>query len=194
MVFHFPAAILDWLNIGVSWGLGTDCASSNDSLRVQSELRTMANWPMTALSHSSEFSEFRKSTSVVQAQGLAALRRAVLENSPPSLNQQTLLNAAFLGQSSGKPVHPKVNGLTTGSYANLLVWNWEDPVFWPGHNPLHSLIYSDVQPALKGIMTLGRWRGTVGDLRRSVLCSNEYKTARREATERLNGLLDRAGL
>ena len=194
MIFHFPAAFLDWWTSGVNWGLGTDCAASNDSLRVQSELRTVANWPMTALSHSSEFSEFRKSASVVQAQGLAALRRAVLENSPSAVSLQSLLNIAFLGQSSARPVHPKVNGLTPGSYANLLIWNWDDPVFWPGHNPLHALVYSDVQPALKGVMTLGKSRGTVGDLRRSILCSSEYKAARREATERLNSLLDRAGL
>lgn len=194
MIFHFPAAYLDWWNMKVNWAIGTDCAASNDSLRLQSELRTMANWPMIALSHSPEFSEFRKSSSAIQAQGLSALRRAVFENDTPSVSDQTLLNIAFFGQSAAKPVHPKVNGLTPGSYANLLVWNWEDPVFWPGHDPLHALVFSDVLPALKGIMTLGRWRGTVGDLRRSVLCSSEYKSARREATERLNGLLDRAGL
>lgn len=194
MIFHFPAAFTDWWTHGLNWSLGTDCAASNDSLRLQAELRTMANWPMTALSLSPEFSEFRRSASTVQAQGLAALRKAVLDSTPNPVSIQTLLNVAFLGQAKPSPIHPRVNGLTVGSYANLLVWNWDDPVFWPGHNPLHALVFSDVLPALKGIMTLGRWRGTVGDVRRSLLCSGEYKSARREATERLNHLLDRAGL
>lgn len=194
MIFHFPAAFAEWWRSGVNWAVGTDCAASNDTLRVQSELRTLANWPMIELGLSPEFSEFRRSTSPIQAQGLAALRHTVLNESSHWMNQDILLNVLFLGTARDKAIHPKVNGLNPGSLANLLVWNWDDPIFWPGHSPAHSLIYSDIQPALKGVMTLGRWRGTVGDLRRSLLNSNEYKTARREATQRLNSLLDRAGL
>ena len=194
MIFHFPAAYMDWWRMDLNWAVGTDCAASNDSLRVQAEMRTLATWPMTSLGLSSEFSEFRRSATPVQAQGMSALRHTLQSECTLSLNQQNLLNVLFLGTARRKAIHPKVNGLAPGSLANLVVWNWEDPVFWPGHAPLHSLIFSDVQPAMKGIMTLGKWRGTVGDLRRSVLNSNEYKSARREATDRLNTLLNRAGI
>lgn len=194
MIFHFPAAFMDWWRSGVNWGVGTDCAASNDTLRIQSELRTLATWPMTSIGLSPEFSEFRRSTSPIQAQGMSALRQTIIGESSKWVDQQVLLNVLFLGNARGQTTHPKIGGLNPGNLANLLVWNWEDPVFWPSHSPLHTFIYGDVQPALKGIMTLGKWRGTVGDVRRSLLNSNEYKSSRREATERLNSLLDRAGL
>ncbi|MEN9529283.1 MAG: hypothetical protein RI932_1156 [Pseudomonadota bacterium] len=194
MIFHFPAAFSEWWRADLNWTVGTDCAASNDSLRVQAEMRTLATWPMNSLGLSPEFSEFRRSATTVQSQGMSALRQSILREPQMNPSEQTLLNVLFLGNAKRKSTNTRVNGLTVGSFANLLVWNWDDPVFWPGQAPLHSLIYADVQPALKGIMTLGKWRGLVGDVRRSIVSSSEYKAARREATDRLNQLLDRAGL
>ncbi|NBO37241.1 hypothetical protein EBU99_01525 [bacterium] len=194
LIFHFPAAFLDWWRNGLKWSVGTDCAASNDTLRVQSELRTLATWPMASVGLSSEFSEFRRCATPIQAQGLSALRHSIANECAEHLQEQKLFNVLFFGASHGQPAHPKAAGFTAGSLANLTVWNWDDPVFWPGQAPLHSLIFSDIQPAMKGLMTLGRWRGTIGDVRRSILSSSDYKAARREATERLNALLNRAGL
>lgn len=194
LIFHFPAAYSEWWRMGLNWAVGTDCAASNDSLRVQAELRSLAGWPMASIAHSLEYGEFRRSPTPVQAQGLSALRHTLHAEGQKNTAHEKLLNTLFFGSSAGPSENSKTNGLRAGALANLTVWNWEDPVFWPGYAPLHSLIYSDVQPALKGLMTLGRWRGTIGDVRRSILGSSEYKTARREATERLSGLLDRAGL
>ncbi|MEN9827039.1 MAG: hypothetical protein RI953_2784 [Pseudomonadota bacterium] len=194
LVFQFPAAYMDWWRNGLNWTVGTDCAASNDSLRVQAEMRTIATWPMASISHSLEFNEFRRSPSTIQAQGLSALRHTLRDEAQRNIPQEKILNSLFFGCANGPVAGGRTQGLTSGGLANLVVWNWDDPVFWPGHAPLHSLIFSDIQPALKGLMTLGRWRGTLGDVRRSVLGSSDYKSARREATERLNNLLDRAGL
>lgn len=194
LIFHFPAAYLDWWRNDLNWSVGTDCAASNDSLRVQAEMRTLATWPMASVGHSLEFNEFRRSPTTIQAQGLSALRYTLNADAGKTLSEDKLLNVLFFGSAHGPSENSKTFGIKSGGLANLAVWNWEDPVFWPGCAPLHSFIFSDVQPALKGLMTLGRWRGTVGDIRRSILGSSEYKSARREATERLNKLLDRAGL
>jgi len=194
LIFHFPAAYMDWWKIGLNWGVGTDCAASNDSLRVQAEMRTLATWPMASIAHSPEFGEFRRSATKIQAQGLSALRHRFNDELNDILSEEKLLNILFFGAVQGPSPQCKSLGIKAGGLANLTVWNWDDPVFWPGHAPLRSIIFSDLQPALKGLMTLGRWRGTVGDVRRSILGSPEYKSARREATERLNALLDRAGM
>jgi cytosine/adenosine deaminase-related metal-dependent hydrolase len=194
LIFHFPAAYMEWWRQGLNWGVGTDCAASNDTLRVQAEMRTLATWPMASISHSPEYSEFRRSASKVQAQGLSALRSALTDEQHTLLTEEKLLNILFMGRSEGPSANCNTVGIRAGGIANLTVWNWEDPIFWPGHSPKRSILFSDLQPALKGLMTLGRWRGTIGDVRRSILGSSEYKSARREATERLNALLDRAGL
>jgi cytosine/adenosine deaminase-related metal-dependent hydrolase len=194
LIFHFPAAYAEWWRQGLNWAVGTDCAASNDTLRVQAEMRTLATWPMASISHSPEYSEFRRSASKVQAQGMAALRNALTDEQNLLLTEEKLLNILFLGSCDEADRAGNPTGIKAGGIANLTVWNWEDPVFWPGYSPKRSIIFGDLQPALKGLMTLGKWRGTTGDVRRSILGSSEYKAARREATERLNALLNRAGL
>lgn len=194
LIFHFPAAYLEWWKRGTNWAVGTDCGASNDTLRVQAELRTLATWPMTALSSSTDYEKFRNGGTAAQAQKIADARTACQHDFKEALSTEKLLSVLFLGSAQGAPLHPKTAGLAAGSFANLIVWNWDDPVFWPHVAPQHSLVFSDVQPALKGIMSLGRWRGSVGDVRRSLLQSAEYKAALKEASSRLEGLMNRSGL
>ncbi|MEY4066124.1 MAG: hypothetical protein RIR26_2332, partial [Pseudomonadota bacterium] len=160
LIFHFPAAYLEWWKRGIDWAVGTDCGASNDTLRVQAELRTLATWPMTAVSHSTEIADFRRGGTAVQAQILADARNAWQRDFREPLSTEKLLSVLFFGSAQGTPLHPKTAGLAAGSFANLVVWNWDDPVFWPQVAPEHALVFSDVQPALKGIMSLGRWRGS----------------------------------
>jgi cytosine/adenosine deaminase-related metal-dependent hydrolase len=194
LIFHYPAAFLDWWTHTLNWGVGTDCAASNDTLRVQSEMRTLATWPMTVVSHSFEFQHFRETPSPENAKKADALRLQRMKDQRITISREQLLNVMFFDSARGLSNECHTRGLTAGGLANLVIWNSEDPVFWPGFDPLHSLAFGDLLPAMKGLMTIGQWRGTIGNVRGSIVASPEYREARHEATRCLNHLLRRAGL
>jgi cytosine/adenosine deaminase-related metal-dependent hydrolase len=76
-----------------------------------------------------------------------------------------------------------------GALASLVAWNTEHPAFWPGHDLLRGLAMSDTIPAIHAVMVAGKWVGEVGHVCESVLASDNYREARREASERLDALL-----
>ena len=192
MIFHFPASFLDWWRQKVDWTVGTDCSASNDTWSMTAELRTIASWPMIAASFSSEVSRFMESPSAQTAMQMSAQRIAIAGEK--LIDESNLLDVLFLGSSSGKASHPKASGISHGSLANLLVWNIQDPVFWPMTNLPRSLVFNAILPALKGLMTIGEFRGEIGRPRESIIHHPAYQASLLEASQRLKSLVKRCGI
>jgi hypothetical protein len=77
--------------------------------------------------------------------------------------------------------------------ANLLLFDPDHPALWPGDDPLRVLAYADAAPAITGMMLCGRWRGTPGAFRESIL-DDRYRDAVAEAHARRAQLLERVNL
>ncbi len=183
LVFGFPALVGEWSRAGVPWGLATDCASSNDTMNVQRELRFVAGQRTLGTTWSQEYQGFIAGDA---AAAEAAWRRRVglcaehEDDAAPS----RLLSRVW--SEPGK-WHPKFRAgvIAPGALANLLVLDLEHPAMWPAHEPLQALAMADTAPAIWAMFVAGRAIGSPGAFHESILRSDEYREAHREARDRL---------
>ena len=173
--------------------VGTDCGACNDSMNVQQELRLMANGVAFATTYGAAHARFRESGSLAVAREVAAQRRQRLARNLPWTQPETLLRSVW--EVPGQ-IHPKLplGRIEPGMVANLAVWDLDHPAFWPGLDPLRALVFGQIAGALHGLMVAGRWVGERGNFHRSLLDSDAYRSACREASDRLHILKQHLGL
>ncbi|MET0339871.1 MAG: amidohydrolase family protein [Polyangiales bacterium] len=186
--FGFPAPVSRWSELGVSWVVATDCASSNDSMNVQKELRFCAGAASAEITGSLEYESFLSSGEVGHARDTWHERTERAKAFGRHVNSEQLLARVW---SEAGALHPEVETgvIARGALANLAVWNTDHPAFWPGQDLLRALAMSDISQALHGMYVAGRAVGEPGHLVESVVGSDAYREARREADGRLAALM-----
>jgi len=193
MQFDFPAAVGMWREQEIPIVLGTDAACCNDTMNVQLELRNLAGGHLFGVPHSREYRSFSVDPSLLSSQRLRARRDALFAGGVQDSQPEALLSTLWSNPGS---IHPnfKCGNIAPGHRANLVIYNTEHPAFWPGYNPIRSLAYSNVAPAIHGMMVNGQWKGIMGDFHRSIFASDDAVEFKLEADARLRGVLERAGL
>lgn len=184
--FAFPAHVSAWTDGGIDWLVATDCAASNDTMNVQQELRLVAGMRMTPTTASLEYERFRRQGTLETAEAVFRHRQADFDRFERLGDVEFLLSRVW-GVPGG--MHPKlaVGVLEAGAWANLVVWNPHHPALWPCRDPLRALVMCDAAPAMDWMMVSGRWIGTRGRVRESLL-EGDYGAAREEASARLASL------
>jgi len=188
MQFAFPAPVTLWSELGLSWVVATDCAASNDSMNLQKELRLCAGAATFGLTSGLEYQSFLASGDASHARETWQERSERLGTWAKEVTGERLLERVFAGP--GK-LHPGVvcGSIERGALANLVAWNTDHPAFWPGRDLLRTLAMSDTTQALHALLVAGKWVGEAGRVSDSVIASDGYREARREAGERLDALL-----
>jgi 5-methylthioadenosine/S-adenosylhomocysteine deaminase len=185
--FGFPAPVALWTDLGLSWTLGTDAGSSNDSMSIQHELRMAAGAASAMTTGSLSLARFTERGHVHDAEEAWFQRKERVARFSPHVSSSALL--ARVWHEAGS-LHPAltVGSLERGALANLAIWDLEHPAFWPGEDPLRALAFGDTSQALYSLIIAGRTLGTPGDFARSLIASDGYREARQEAVARLFAL------
>lgn len=185
--FAFPTPVDALVELGVPWVIGTDCVASNDSMGLQKELALLGGWGALRAAFSSEGQEHLRAGTSRSAEALEARRRGALDVWSSQVHADVLLRRAW--GDGGRLAADGGGGLRPGALANLVVYDPDHPCFWPGDDVLRTLAYADTSAAIWAMMVAGRWRGQPGDFRRSVVESDDYREALKEAAERRRALL-----
>jgi cytosine/adenosine deaminase-related metal-dependent hydrolase len=188
MQFGFPAPVTLWGELGVSWVVATDCASSNDSMNLQKELRLCYGAASASITSSIDYGSFLESGDAVHARDVWQDRTERAQKWAEQVTSERLLARVFERPGALHPAF-RAGTIADGALANLAVWDVEHPAFWPAEDLPRALALSDTTQALHGMMVAGRWIGESGRLVQSVLSSDSYRESRREASERLQALL-----
>jgi 5-methylthioadenosine/S-adenosylhomocysteine deaminase len=186
LIFGFPAPAGEWSRAGVSWGIATDCASNNDTMNVQKELRFAAGHRTVGTTWSEEYQRFLGGDATAAEatwQRRVALSAAHEDDAAPSR-----LLSRIWSEPGGWHPKARVGMLEAGALANVLVLDLENPAVWPAHDPLQALAMADTAPAIWAMYVAGRRIGTPGAFHESILRSAEYREAHREAQARLTRL------
>lgn len=188
MQFAFPAPVTLWSELGVPWVVATDCAASNDSMNLQKELRLCAGAPTFGLTSSMDYQSFLATGDASHARETWQDRTDRASTWAKESTSEQLL--ARVLQQPGK-LHPRVvcGTIERGALANLVAWNTDHPSFWPGHDLPRALAMSDTTQAIHALLVAGKWVGETGNVVSSVVSSERYREAKREASERLEALL-----
>ncbi len=120
-----------WLKAGLTWGIGTDSAASNNRLDVLGETRT------------------------------AALLAKGVEQSDQNLNAQALnsvqaLHAMTLGPAKALGLDAKVGEIVVGKQADMTAFDLTDGVLGPIYDPLSTLIYAAGREHVASVWVNGR--------------------------------------
>ncbi|MEM6791993.1 MAG: amidohydrolase family protein [Myxococcota bacterium] len=187
-LFGFPASFAAWEDAGVDWALATDAPCSNDTINLQLELRALAAGRALRATHHPAYARYLA--------GGAGHEAAAAWHVRQHHHQRTPEPAAVWSRVCAVPgrIHPAVTvgTLAPGALANLAVWDLDHPALWPAHEPLRTLCAADATKGLYAMWTLGQRRGEDGRLAASLVGSDDYREARREANARLAHLI--AGL
>lgn len=186
LVFGFPARPGWWSALGLPWAVATDCASNNDTMNVQQELRMVAAQRTVGASWSGTYEQMLAGAAPVDDNATASWeRRMALFDEHDALAAP----AALLDRVWGTPgrLHPKLRAgvIAPGALANLLVFDLDHPSMWPAHDPLAVLAMADAARGIWAMYVAGREIGEAGNFERSILESEAYAAARREASDRL---------
>lgn len=186
--FGFPAAPEAWEAAGVAWALATDAPCSNDTINLQLELRALlANRGLPATSGVG-FSRYLATGAATDAEAAWAERQARHQ-----AQSSLVAPAAAWSRVWSIPgrVHPglRAGTLAPGALANVAVWDLEHPALWPAHEPLRTMVSADATKGLYAMWTAGRRRGVDGALAQSLVDSDDYREAKREAADRLERLV-----
>jgi len=188
MQFGFPAPVTLWSELGVSWVVATDCASSNDSMNLQKELRLCHGAATFGVSSGIDYASFLATGDASHARETWQDRTERAAAWSKEVGAERLLARVF--QRAGQ-LHPQLTCgvIEPGALANLVAWDSEHPAFWPPHNLLRSLAMADTTQAIHTLIVAGKLVGESGRLVESVVGSAPYREARREASRRLEALL-----
>ena len=191
--FDYPAHLDSWRDAGLRVAIGTDCGACNDSMSVQQELRLFAGGHAFATTWGSEHTRFRESSNVTDARLISQARRRRFAHNIDLSDPAVLLKGVWQVPGSLHPGLP-LGKIAPGHLANLAFWDLTHPAFWPSTDPLRALAFGDIGGALDGLMLNGKHRTELGNHAGSILQSNDYQSAREEASIRLNSLLQRIGI
>jgi len=187
-IFGFLADVRRWVQAGVPFLVGTDCPSTNDSANVQKELRQLAAFRTLPIAFSEGLENYRQWGDVAHARLVRDARAACWSEAEAWTDPRSLLRRVWEIPGKLHP-HARAGVVAPGALANLVVWDTTHPSFWPGTDPLHALAMGDTTGAIHHMMVAGRWRGLRGDYHRSLLRSDAWRDARREASARRDALL-----
>ncbi len=188
MQFGFPAPVTSWSELGVSWVVATDSASSNDSMNLQKELRLCRGAASFGVTSNLDYQTFLSSGDARYAREVWQDRtdRAVAWSK--EVTSERLLARVFHDAGA---LHPalRCGAIEAGALANLVAWDTDHPAFWPGQDLPQALALSDTTQALHALLVAGKWIGEPGQVVEIVVRSDAYREARKEASERLEVLL-----
>lgn len=191
--FGFPARVSWWREAGIDMALATDCGACNDTMDVQQELRLAAWGPTYAATWSPAADAFGARGSLRTAQALSQRRGLQVTAQLPDATYQRLLDAVWAVPGAAHAGLP-LGRIAPATRANLLVWNMEHPVLWPGTHLLHALTQSSVSGAIDALWINGAPLSTPGDHHRSLLAHADLGSWRAEADARMQALMARAGV
>jgi 5-methylthioadenosine/S-adenosylhomocysteine deaminase len=185
--FGFPAPLPRWAELGVRWTVGTDTGASNDTMSIQPELRLAAGAASAMTTGSLSLARFAERGQVHDAEDAWSQRKERVARFALHVTSAMLLRRVWHEAGS---LHPalQVGSIERGQLANLAVWDLEHPAFWPGHDPLRALAFGDTSQALHTLVVAGSVLGTPGDFVRSMITSDAYREARKEADARYTEL------
>lgn len=191
--FGFPARVGWWREAGMSMAIGTDCGACNDTMDVQQELRLAAWGGSYSATWSVEADAFGKEGNAETAHALDRRRSIQVTAELPDATIDWLLNSVW---SVPGAAHPRLNlgVIAPGMRANLLVWDTDHPVLWPGTDLRHALTQTTVAPAIHTMIVNGRPIATPGDHQRGLLRHSDLPAWRDEANGRMQALMARAGV
>lgn len=186
--FGFLAPATLWSELKLSWVVATDCASSNDSMSLQKELRFCHGASTFGLTGSLEYASFLATGDASHARDVWQERSDRAAAWAKDVTSERLL--ARVMHDAGA-LHPAVQTgvIAPGALANLVVWNTDHPAFWPARDVPRALAMCDTTAAIHALFIGGRPIGEVGRVTESVLQSEAYRAAHREAHERLDALM-----
>jgi 5-methylthioadenosine/S-adenosylhomocysteine deaminase len=190
LVFGFMAPVGLWSQLGLRWAVATDCASNNDSINVQKELRLVAAERTLGANRSAAYRAFLE-------QGRAEDARSAWDERARQFDEHASLAepAALLERVWSLPggLHPAFTAgvLEEGALANVVVWDLDHPSLWPALDPLAALTMADAAPAIWAMFVAGKRVGRDGDFSASMLASSGYRSALEEARGRLSSVLAR---
>ncbi len=189
LVFGFPARPGWWSALELPWAVATDCASNNDTMNVQQELRMVAGQRTLGTSWSGAYEQLLAGAVPADAAAAAvwAHRTAGFDEHAALATPRILLERVW---SIPGRIHPKVTAgvIAEGALANLLIFDLDHPALWPAHDPLAAVAMADATRAIWGMYVGGRPVGELGRFSESVLASEAYAAAREEASARLAAL------
>lgn len=191
--FGFPAAERTWAEAGLEVALGTDCGSSNDAMDVQGELRLMAWGGSYATTWSDPLERFLASGSQADARAVQAHRSGQIAQQQKWETTERLLDAVWRIPGAAHPGAPQ-GVIAPGMRANLAVWDANHPALWPGNDYLHAFVMGSMRDALRGLYLGGRTVIDPATGPSALLAGDTFAEHRREASERLTKLLERAGV
>jgi cytosine/adenosine deaminase-related metal-dependent hydrolase len=191
LVFGFPADPLSWEEAGLRWAVATDCSPSNDSMSPQKELRHVAGLRTSGTTASAAYRDFLRGGRDTGAAEAWQERVRRFERAEAIARPESLLSRIW-----GVPglLHPalRAGALEPGALASFVVWDVDHPSMWPEAG-LSTLAMGDTTQAIHALFVAGREIGQAGDFHRSVVETDAYRRALREATRRRSALLARAG-
>ncbi len=184
MIFHFPANLMTWSDYKLRWAIATDTVGSNDSMNVQKELRYISGFPLQSLSFARSYNT---TLNTLNMRALQQKRQKLWQRYAAFRDPSFLLSKVWQTPGSLHP-HLKVATIAEDHFANLIMWDLDNPAFWPAHG-LRGLCFNDVAPAIHNLMLKGQWVGQDGAYVQSLCSTSAYQDALKEAKERLGALL-----
>ena len=186
--FGLPADVTTWNALGVNWVVATDCASSNDSMGVQKELRFCLGAGTYLSTGSTAYARFVASGDLKHAEACWAERLTNVARERQHTTGEALLGRVFEGPGR---LHPgfRAGAIEVGALANLIAWNTDHPAFWPATDLLRGLALGDPMSAMHTLLVRGTPVGEVGNVH-ALLATDAYREARVEADQRLAALLN----
>ena len=188
--FSYPAPIDAWLERSIDVVVGTDCGACNDTMNLQQELRLIAGGPGVGVAWSPALDKHLSTGGLDAARALNDARTAVYDRTAPVRQIGRLFDWITSAPGALHP-HLKVGQIAPGFLANLVVWDFDHPATWPSPDPVRTLVMTNATAAIDQMMLRGQWMGEAGNFQSSILASDAYKDAQREANERLGHLLNR---
>jgi len=188
--FSYPAPIDAWLERSIDVVVGTDCGACNDTMNLQQELRLIAGGPGAGVVWSPALEKYLATGGLNAARELNDARVALYDRTAPVRQVGQLFD--WITSAPGA-LHPqlKVGQIAPGFLANLVVWDFDHPATWPSPDPIRTLVMTNATAAIDQMMLRGQWMGEAGNFHSSIVASDAYKDAHREASERLTHLLNR---
>jgi 5-methylthioadenosine/S-adenosylhomocysteine deaminase len=186
--FAMPASLPHFERAGVRWAVASDCASSNDSMNLQKELRACVLAGATHATYHFAYASFMETGRFAEAEAAAEARLEGATELRAGLQVERLLSRVLELPGSMHP-HLAVGRIAPGSLANLVCWDLSHPAFFPAVDPLRGLCLGDTAGAMYALWTRGQEHGTRGDVARSIVQSDAYRENQAEARARLTCLL-----
>ena len=163
-------------------------------MNLQKELKFAAVRNTLPLSFSDEYNNFLQSKSPQNAfEVLSELEQKRLNTERRcKLSDHDAFNKVT---SIAGSLHPNFTTgcLAEGALANLCLWNDNSPAYWPTQSHIKAMVWNDLQPALVGVLSKGKWhRKPPGVAGKTFLTSTDRNEIAKEAQERLQHLAKRA--